>query len=203
MKLDFQGPTPPSWIVVQGADNANKNVRFDLVEGGSKGVVVPTGKYSFVYGEIRKGKRKQVQKVVIVPGKNSPTWQVEAGKTVTVPMGAPFGFDFKYSPEGDKIKVEGMSVAVVGRSAERYERAWACVARPEVFWRKKGNKTAANKGEKMGVILDQDTLAKLKAPAAWFPLDVEVPLKGEKSAVEVQLVEKKHELFGKIESEWK
>jgi hypothetical protein len=203
LKLDFQGPTPPTWIVVQGTDTANKNVRFDLVEGGSKGVVVPVGRYALIYGEIRKGKRKQVQKVVILPGKSSPTWQVEAGKTATVSLGAPFGFDFKYASEGEKLKVEGMSVVVVGKSGERYERAWACVPRPEVFWRKKGNKTAANKGEKMAVILDPDTLAKLKVAAAWFPLDIEVPLKGEKSPVEVQLVEKKHELFGKIESEWK
>ena len=202
LKLEFTGPVQPAWIVVQGVDAALKNTRFDLVEGGAKGVAVPAGKYSFFYGEVRKGKRKQTQKVLILPGKSMPTWQVEPGKTAVVQLGGPFGFDWRHSVDGDKVKVEGASVCVVGAKGERYERAWGCVPRPEVSWRKKGTKTGS-KGELMKVILDQDTMIKQKPDASWFPLDLEVPLKGEKNAIEVQLLEKKHDLFGKIESEWK
>ena len=201
LKLDYQGPAP-TWIVVQGTDAAMNNVRFDLVEGGSKGVTVPVGKYSLCYGEVRKGKRKQVQKLVILPGKSTPSWQVEPGKTVTVSLGGPFGFDWKHTVEGENLKVEGMSVVVVGKNGERYQRAWGCIPRPEVSWRKKGTKTGT-KGERMAVVMDQDTMIKMKPEALWFPLDIEVPLKGEKGPVEVQLVEKKHDIFGKVESEWK
>ena len=38
--------------------------------------------------------------------------------------------------------------------------------------------------------------------AVWFPLDLALDVKGQ-GEVEVQLVDKKHELFGKLESEWK
>jgi hypothetical protein len=38
---------------------------------------------------------------------------------------------------------------------------------------------------------------------AWFPLDMDVALKNEKGPVEFQLVDKKHDIFGKIESDWK
>ncbi len=203
LKLEFQGPVQPTWLIVQGTGNDLSNTRFDLVEGGAKGVQVPVGKYSLFYGEMRKGKRKQTQKCVILPGKNSPTWQVEPGKTAVVQLGGPFGFDWRHSIEGDKVKVEGMSVCIVGAKGERYERAWGCVPRPEVAWRKKGTKTAS-KAELMKVVLDQDTMIKLKPDASWFPLDLEMPLKGaEKTGIEVQLIEKRHELFGKIESEWK
>ena len=41
-------------------------------------------------------------------------------------------------------------------------------------------------------------------PAAWFPLDTTVETKEKPGTeVEVQLVDKKHDLFGKVESDWK
>ena len=54
----------------------------------------------------------------------------------------------------------------------------------------------------MPSLQDSQVLEKLGFPAAWFPLDVQVETKGV-TDVEVQLVDKKHELFGKIESAWK
>jgi hypothetical protein len=203
LKLDFKGPAP-TWVVVKGTDTLMSNSYFDLVEGGTKGVTVPVGKYALFYGEIRKGKKKLVQKALILPAKGAATYDVDKGKTVTVTLGAPFGFEFQHSVESDKLKVVGQSVVVVGSARERYERLWNCVARPEVFWRKKGSKTAA-KGERTSVIQDTAGLQnpKLGYQATWFPLDVEMDLKGEKGAIEVQLSEKKHDLFGKIESEWK
>jgi hypothetical protein len=201
LKLEFKGPTP-TWVIVHGTGALLQNSYFDLVEGGAKGVVVPAGKYSLYYGEIRKGKKKLVQKTLILPGKGSPTYDVEKGKTVTVTLGAPFGFDFQKSVDGDKLKVEGRSVVIVGSASERYERCWNCVPRPEVAFRKKGTKTAS-KAERMAVVQDTDGLQKKGYEACWSPLDIEIDLKGEKGAVEVQLSEKKHDIFGKIESDWK
>ena len=131
----------------------------------------------------------------------TPAIEVAKGKTATMTLGAPFGFDFHATNVGDKIKVEGGTVVIVGSQGERYERAWNCVSRPEVFWRKKGTKTATSAG-KMGAFQDTAILAK-GYDVAWFPLDLDAPLKNEKGAIEVQLVEKKHDIFGKIESDWK
>jgi hypothetical protein len=201
LKLDFKGP-PPTWVVVHGTGPLLQNSYFDLVEGGAKGVVVPAGKYSLYYGEIRKGKKKLIQKTLILPSKGMPTYDVERGKTVTITLGAPFAFDFQKSVDGDKLKVEGRSVVIVGSASERYERTWNCVPRPEVSFRKKGTKLAS-KGERMGVVQDTDGLQKKGYEACWSPLDIEIELRGEKGAVEVQLSEKKHDIFGKIESDWK
>jgi len=39
--------------------------------------------------------------------------------------------------------------------------------------------------------------------ALWFPLDLEVETKEKGMAFEVQLLQKKHDLFGKVESAWR
>ncbi len=201
VKLEFKGPAP-TWVVVKGSGGLLQNSYFDLVEGGSKGVALPVGKYSLFYGEVRKGKKKLVQKTLILPGKSTPSFEVKKGQTATLTLGAPFGFDFKTTNPGGKIKVEGKSVVVIGSQGERYERPWNCVARPEVAWRKKGSRTAT-KAEKMPALQDTEGLGKHGWDAAWTPLDLEIDLKGEKGPVEIQLSEKKHDLFGKVESDWK
>ena len=201
LKLDFKGPAP-SWVVVRGSGDLLKNSYFDLVEGGSKGVRVPVGRYTLFYGEVRKGKKKQVQKTLILPGKNSPSFEVKANETVAVPLGAPFGFDFKFRRDGSKLTVDGKTVTVIGRSQERYERAWNCVARPEVAWRKAGTKTGS-KPEKMPVLQGTEGIEKFGWEATWFPLELELDLRQEKDPIEVQLIDKRHDLFGKVESAWK
>ena len=163
---------------------------------------MPVGNYQLAYGEIRKGKKKQTQKLVIVPQRAPPTYSVKEGATTVVKLGGPFGFDFRYSLEGETLKVEGKSVVVVGAEGERYERAWNCVARPEVSWRKAGTKKAS-KAEKMPIALSNEVVNQLGWAAPWFPLDLELQAPQAGGAVEVQLVDKKHEVFGKVESAWK
>jgi hypothetical protein len=201
LKLDFKGATA-TWVVVRGSGELLKNSYFDLVDGGSKGVQVPVGRYTLFYGEVRKGKKRQVQKTLILPGKSTPSFEVKKGETSVVSLGAPFGFDFRFRRDGDKLTVDGKTVVVVGKNQERYERAWNCVARPEVVWRKKGSR-AGSKPEKMPVLSGTEGIEKYGWEATWFPLDCEIDLKLEKNPIEVQLVEKRHDLFGKIESAWK
>jgi len=200
LKLGFKGPIAPAWVVVQLQGPDGKNTFFDLVEGGAKGVTVPAGNYKLYFGEMRKGKKNQTQKTLILPGKKTPAVEVPRGGTATMTLGAPFGFEFRVAVEGDKLLVPGGSVVITGSQDERYERAWNCVARPEVFWRKKGTKTS-NNGGKMAPFQNVDDFAK-GYDIAWFPTDLVVPLKNDKDPVEVQLVDKKHDLFGKIESGW-
>ncbi len=201
LKLEYKGPVQPSYVIVRGT-NALKNAFFDVVEGGAKGIQVPVGRYELCYGVISKGKKKQIQKCVIMPmPHNSVSYDVTKDKPTVVTLGAPYSMDFEYKNVEGKVTVTGGSVVVTGSAGERYERAWHSVPHPEVSWRKKGTKTGS-KLAKMSWIQDTPTLEKLGFPAAWFPLDVQVDTKGQ-GDVEVQLSEKKNELFGKIESAWK
>jgi hypothetical protein len=203
LKLDFKGPVPPTYVVVCGAGDL-KDCYFDLVEGGAKGVRVPVGNYSLFYGELRKGKKKQMQKSLILPPKdNPPSWSVRKNEATTVTLGAPFGFDFRTEIDGSKLKVKGKTVVVTGAAGERYERPWNCVARPEVAWRKKGARQAL--GDAKMPMPDYSSIENkdLGWSALWFPLDLAAELKEKGNAFEVQLTQKKHDLFGKVESAWK
>lgn len=201
LKLDYKGGTAPAYVILRGTGDL-KNCYFDLVEGGAKGVTVPVGRYQLFYGEVRKGKKKQVQKAVILPGKAGVNYDVKRGGTTTVTLGAPFKFDFALSKTDEGLAtVQGRSVCVVGSAGERYERSWNCVPRPEIFWRKKGTK-APSKPVRMPFMMDSNAFEKMGWEASWFPLDAEVDTK-EKGEVEFQLADKKHDLFGKVESDWK
>jgi hypothetical protein len=201
LKLEFKGPVQPTYVVVRGT-NTLKNAFFDLVEGGAKGVEVPVGRYTLCYGELRKGKKKQMQKCVILPGAhNAISYDVTKDKPTVVTLGAPFSMDFESKADEGKVTIKGTTVVVTGSAGEHYERAWQCVPQPEAAWRKKGTKSAA-KSAKMPPLQDSHTIETLGFEAAWFPLDLTMETKGA-TDVEVQLSEKKHELFGKIESDWK
>jgi hypothetical protein len=199
LKLDFKGGKP-SWVVVQGLDKLS-GAFFDLT--ASKTVEVPVGRYRLLCGELRKGKKRQTSKCLILPGKATPNWTVAKGETAVAQLGAPFSFSFHFTRDGDRLQVEGKSVVVTGSASERYERPWNAVPRPEVSWRKAGSRHGS-KGEEMDIVMDNDKITQLGWAAAWAPLDITVELHGLAAgeAVEVQLAEKKNPLFGKVESAW-
>lgn len=202
LKLETKG-IAPSYVVVRGS-NELVNCYFDLVEGGSKGVAVPAGRYTLFYGEVRKGKKRQVVKTLMLPGKAGSNYDVKPGATTVVQLGAPYAFDFVARNDGGDVTVTGNSVVVTGVGGERYERAWNCVTRPEVSWRKKGTKKGTDAG-KMPAITDQETLYKRGNQGwidVWFPLDMQIDANGA-GDVELQLIDDKHKLFGKVESDWK
>ena len=206
LKLDYKGE-PPEYVIVQGTGNFEKSY-FDLMQNGGAEVNVPVGKYQLFFGIVRKGKKQQMMKALILPGKRTPSWSVEAGKTVVIPLGAPFAYDFDTEIKDGKLTVKGPSVTVIGSASERYERLWNCVTRPELAWRKAGTKHAS-KPEKLGIVedlneKDEQGHTKHEFTDTYHPLDlsVEVKLK-EGEGVEVQLSEKKNKLFGAIESIWK
>jgi hypothetical protein len=202
LKLDFKGPTAPTYVIVRGT-NVLKNAFFDVVEGGAKGIEVPVGRYTLVYGEVRKGKKRQIQKCLILPGpRNSVSYDVTKGGTTLVTLGAPFSMDFEAKTEPGKTTILGKTVVITGSQGEHYERTWQCVPKPEVSWRKKGAKTGP-KPTAMKLASDNDTIEKHGWDAAWFPLDLVIEDAAIQGEIELQLVEKKHDLFGKVESEWK
>ena len=201
MKMKFKGGKP-SWMVVKGKGKY-ENSYYDLLANGSKGVEVPVGSYELFCGELRKGKKRQAAKALVLPGKDTPGYEVQAGKTTTVELGGSFGLDFSFSMGGAGVQVDGESVVVVGERGERYERPWNCRVAPDISWRRAGAKKG-NKAERMKLITDQYVMMEVENgwSKVWFPLDCEFDVNNE-TAVELQLAEKKNELFGKLESDWK
>lgn len=200
LSLKYKG-TKPQYVIVKGS-NDYENSYFDLV--GEKEVEVPVGRYELFFGIVTKGKKRQVMKAVILPGADTPTWDVLKPDTeVEIELGSPYGFAFDYSVGDEEIVLNGQSVVVTGVGGERYERIWGARTQPEVSYRKAGS-GRGSKGEDTKLILNQNDISEYGGwPAAWFPLDLVIPKKSSETDVEVKLMEKKNKLFGKIESDWK
>jgi len=199
LKLDFKG-LKPDWIVMRGT-NAFENVFVELAAAGKKGVEVPAGTYTLFSGRVSKGRRDQMVKALVVPSTNTPTWRVQAGGSATVELGAPFGFDFDFKEGDGSVTIEGSSIVVTGRGKETYQRFWNCVPHPEASVRRAGSKKGT-KGEKFKLIESMEQLNEQgNYDGVWFPYDLTLDAKWDDS--EVQLVEKKNKLFGKVTSDWK
>src|SRR5690606_2337113 len=132
----------------------------------------------------------------------TPRYDVTAGEVTKVPLGAPYSFDYSFTAADGQLVVPGKSVVVIGSAGERYERPWNAVASPSVSWREAGSKRGS-KVEDMPVLRDTDPMYSEGYHVAWFPRDLSLPLPSGVGKIEVQLSEKKHKLFGKIESGWK
>ena len=203
IELSFSGPAP-AWMIIRGEGQLERCF-FDLLAGGKSAIEVPAGTYHLYAGAIVKGKKQEVMKALVLPGADTEPWTLEQGTELVVELGKPFGFDFSVRQSGEAVTVIGASVTIVGSGGERYERTWNCAPRPQISVRRAGAKKGG-KGEKMGAVLDLNAIAKdgnLRFTYAdtWRPLDTTVNSKYEQP--EVQLVEKKNKLFGKIESTWK
>lgn len=201
IKLDAKGQKP-AWVIVKGTDKL-ENVYFDLAAAGKKGIEVPVGRYELFFGLITKGKKMQVMKALMLPGKRSPTYRVERGNEVTVELGAPYGFVAEFDTDSDSVVIDGFSLAISGRGGEVYERCWNCRPRPEISVRAPGEKRGS-KPEKMKLVDNQNDIVNHDEGWAvmWFPLDIEIPLRDAEEGAEVQFTEKKNKLFGKITGEW-
>jgi hypothetical protein len=205
LKLEYKGEMP-DYVVLQG-DGKLANTYIDLRQNGGAEVNAPVGRYKLSFGLVRKGKKQQLMKALILPGPRTPTWDVAAGKTSVVKLGAPFSFEFEAEHKGETLTVKGSSVIINGVQGERYERVWNSAPRPELVWRKGGSKRAS-KPERFDLVenlneVDDKGQAVHEYADTFHPLDLAVEAKiKEGETVEVQLIEKKNKLFGSIESSW-
>ena len=167
---------------------------------GGKKVEVPIGRWELCFGLIRKGKKMQMMKAVILPTETMKVFDVREGENVAIQTGSPFTFDYEYAVASDGVTVDGTSIRIVGAGGESYERIYGAVPIPEASVRKKGGKRAIMT-EKMKPALDQDGVQKHGWAALWKPLDKTFSVRVDEA--EVQLMEKKNRLFGKIESDWR
>ncbi len=200
LKLDMKGLNC-DYLIVRGL--GNDVGRFYDVAASKRGIPVPVGGYELFAGRVSKGKRNSMMKALVLPGTSMPSYAVRAGETTVIEMGSPFGFDFELQQTDDSVTVVGASVVVTGRGRETYQRMYACVPSPEASERRAGSKKGS-KGEKMRPLGSQeDLLAVNNWTYMWFPQDVVLSKKKKGEPAEVQLVEKKNKLFGKITSDWK
>ncbi|MEC8495545.1 MAG: hypothetical protein VXZ39_11505, partial [Planctomycetota bacterium] len=188
----------PEYYVLRGVDGAFKNTFID-VSGGKK-VDVPAGRWELAFGLVRKGKKMQQMKAVILPTEGMERILVKPGETTVIGYGSPYKFDFKFETDGRNVTVDGKSVRILGSGGEAYDRFYNCVPYVDVGVRRKGGKRA-NASMRMKPVVDNLGLEKHGWPGMWKPITDTVPLK--EAEVEVQLVEKKNKLFGKVESDWK
>ncbi len=200
LKLSMKGVSA-DWVIVQGSGSL-ENCYYRIEK---KGTQVPAGSYKLLCGQISKGKRRSMMKALMLPTPSMRSWTVEAGKTETLRLGGPFGFDFRVNQDEEQVSVEGNTVYVTGKNGEAYQRLWGCVAQPEVLIRRKGSKKGKSEA-KMKPVVNQQEIGDHNNDyrVFWFPQLAEGIKKDKKGRdVEVQLFQKKNKLFGKITSDWK
>lgn len=206
LRLEFKGEYP-EWLVLRGT-GVLANTFIDLCAAGKEGVVAPVGEYRLVAGLIRKGKKQQTQKCLILGNDLVPPFNVKTGAETVVKLGGPYRFEFERARTENVEFVSGPSLRVVGAAGETYDRFWNCVLAPQVSLRKTGTKKGG-KPEDMPRVngsldeLREDGARRWAYADVWRPLSFPIVPKKADDALEVQLSEKKHKLLGDIESDWK
>lgn len=188
----------PDFFVLKGKGEGLDNTYVDVSDG--KKVEIPAGRYELYWGMVSKGKGMQRMKAMILPGSESPTYEVPVDGDLTIEYGKPYGFDFTYDDRDGKVTVTGKSVRIVGAGGEAYDRFYGCVPEVVAGVRKAGAKRATSEVTMRPVTSNQG-VAEHGWAAMWKPIDGVLDAPGED--VEVQLTQKKNKLFGKLESDWK
>jgi len=207
VRLEFKGEFP-EWLVLRGT-GALENTFIDLCAAGKDGVDAPVGEYRLLSGLIRKGKKQQTQKCLILGNEQVAPFHVSAGKETVVKLGGPFRFEFERAKNAAGVEfVLGPSVRVLGAANETYDRFWNCVPAPVVALRKAGAKKGGKPDDMPRVNgsldeLNEDGTRRWAYADVWRPLSYPIQSKKLDDAFELQLSEKKHKLLGEIESAWK
>src|SRR5262249_52175281 len=76
--------------------------------------------------------------LILPASKAGRNWEVGAGETGKMELGAPFSFEFDFKQDDAKVTVDGPSIVVLGRGGESYQRLRNCASSPEVNPRKAG-----------------------------------------------------------------
>lgn len=207
LRLDFAKGEYPEWLVLRGT-GILENTFIDVCLNGKKGVEAPVGEYRLVAGMIRKGKKQQTMKCLVLGNDSVAPFVVTPATETVVELGAPFRFDFESAERDGKIYVSGPSVRVLGKAGETYDRFWNCAPTPSVSLRKAGTKKGGKAEEMPGVNgsldeLKEDGTRRWAYADVWRPLTLEIEPKKPGEPFELQMTEKKHKLLGPIESDWK
>ncbi len=195
VKLEWEGARRPSALVI-GEVGKFQGAYFDV--SGKDEVEVPVGRYKVAVGKIEKGKGRSLEMAWIMPGEAEP-FEVKAGETYSLEMGAPFRFTFETRDLGNEVMVDSSSMLVYEKTGAMIGRIFPNVLLPEVAIKSDSGSTLA-KGEK-GRLISQEVYLQ-SIDRAWFPADFVVSKPGGTSCT-AQMTLKSHKLLGgPFTSEW-
>ncbi len=200
VRLEARGITFEN-LVVRGTGPL-AGLFFDLAQAGRTGLDLPVGRYELLYGVVRSGRRQAIEKALVVGGAGVGNLNVNRGETTTLTLGAPFAFGFRHTFDEVNLSIPGDSWHVVGSAGERYVRLWNLPLRPEVMHRVAGTRRAS-RPERVPFVTDTQTLLDRGVQVSWFPLNLILEHRQGRDDLEVQAQERRHKLFGRIETDWR
>jgi hypothetical protein len=194
IRLDMATAVAPAFVLVRETGKLEGST-FNVVpakKGGS--VTVPVGTYVLAGGRIESGKKTSMKHARIYKGTSAP-FEVKAGETHVLSLGAPYTIDAETRVERGRTIVVGRSLRVFGRGGEEYAMLFDDALQPEVEARTAGGKKV-QKPERMRKP-DISAWQENKGPdnILWFPLDMEIETPDGETLV-LRLTEKSHVLLG-------
>ncbi len=213
VKLVWSGPKPtaPVQLVVQGSGDY-RTACFDLA--GGKEVDVPAGTYSVIFGRLVNGKGSRIQMANLYRG-SSPTFDVAAGKTFELKMGAPFSLD--YTRRGDEsLSIDALKILVREASGCVFGELHGMSLSPDVMAAKAEDGKGAKKVGEFKRFTDPELVNKAASKhnnigtlVACFPMpdgyregEMTLSIKLPAAGMKVALVMKKHPVFGPLSSKF-
>lgn len=211
VKLVWAGPKPtmPVQLVVQGSGDF-RTACFDVA--GGKEVEMPVGSYAVVFGRIMIGKGARVQTATLYRGA-AKAFDVEAGKTLELKMGAPFTIQF--TRRGDQnASIDALKVFLAEASGCVMTEMHGMTLWPEVMAAKAEDGKGQKPVGKFVRFTDPELVNKAAAKhnnlgllTACFPMpegyrdgELVLQLKLPAEGMKLALVMKKHPIFGAISS---
>lgn len=213
IKLVWSGPktTAPVQLVVQGSGDY-ATACFDVA--GGKEIEVPAGNYTVIHGRILNGKGARAQMANLYRG-TSAGFDVAAGKTFELQMGAPFSLD--YTRRGDAgLSIDALKVLLREASGCVFGELHGMSLAPEVLAAKDDSGKGAKVVGKFVRFTDPDLVNKaanahnnVGTLVACFPMpedyregELTLTAKLPADGMKVALVMKKHPLFGELKSKF-
>lgn len=200
--LDFDSKVAPSHVILRETSGALDGAYIDVVpERRGKGVAVPVGVWQVCLGRISKGSKTSQDQVRIYTGKTQP-FKVEAGKTVTLEMGAPYTLDFRTRRSGDELLLDSRTLRVYGRAGEEYAMFFDDPLQPNLEVRDSDGKKVGKPSKMRRVGVGEWQTNTGADNILWFPLEQSVPVSPGQT-LELRLEQKAHSLLGgPLQSDW-
>jgi hypothetical protein len=202
VKLDIATAVAPTHLVIRETSGALDGAFLNVVpakKGGS--VKVPVGSWQIAAGRIEKGAKNSMQQVRIYQGK-SEEFEVKAGETATLALGAPYRIHPLAETKDKQLVVDGRSLRVYGRGGEEYAMFFDDPLQPDIEVRTAEGKKVGKPDRMKRTTISEWEANRGDDNLQWFPLDYAIDNpKGEN--LQVHLTQKTHSLLGgPFDSDW-
>ncbi len=194
VEVEWDGKVDPHCLFIRDLDGKNAVLRLDLRDP----VEVPVGKYEFYFGWIKDGKSRNQTLAEIRAGR-SGSFDVKAGETYTLSLGAPFEYAFSVTAAPEAYFIRGRDLELYGASGELYTRFYGQTILPKVQIKRQGGGMVGK--ESMRLIEYNDRVN--DPESVWFPKDLEIDKR--KAGADAKLEAKftaSSKLLGSIKTDW-